>query len=491
MSNAVKPMLVAAAETTPGRRWWRLMRIQIGIVPLPVYGLLCLVLGFFLSTRYLPTDLPMMITVLAVFGFTCGEIGKRIPVLGSIGGAAILATFLPSCLSYYQIIPPALVKAVTEFTKQSNFLYLFITAIIVGSVFGIDRAVLLRGFLKIFAPLVAGSLAALVVGTAVGAVLGLGVRHTLLFVVIPVMAGGVGEGAIPLSLGYSGILHQPEGQLFAQVLPAVMFGSLTAILISGGLNFLGRKRPGLTGEGRLQPDEHDQIELQERETASPGTDVSHIAAAGITAVALYLLGLVVQRTIGFPAPVAMLFLAVLVKLTSAVTPELQQGALFVYQFFARAVTYPLLFAIGVAMTPWDKLLAALAPANLVTIIATVSALIGTGFFVARWVNLYPVDAAIVNACHCGHGERRDFDRCEPNAAHALRADRHADWRRDHRHHHIDCAGALRLIRTAAWDEFLRIGGARRDRTADLLHAMQALSQLSYGPTATRRDVLRR
>jgi hypothetical protein len=29
---------------------------------------------------------------------------------------------------------------------------------------------------------------------------------------------------------------------------------------------------------------------------------------------------------------------------------------------------------------------------------------------------------------------------------------------------------------------VRIGGARRDRTADLLHAMQALSQLSYGPT---------
>jgi hypothetical protein len=28
-----------------------------------------------------------------------------------------------------------------------------------------------------------------------------------------------------------------------------------------------------------------------------------------------------------------------------------------------------------------------------------------------------------------------------------------------------------------------IGGARRDRTADLLHAMQALSQLSYSPAA--------
>ena len=29
------------------------------------------------------------------------------------------------------------------------------------------------------------------------------------------------------------------------------------------------------------------------------------------------------------------------------------------------------------------------------------------------------------------------------------------------------------------------GGARRDRTADLLHAMQALSQLSYSPTEPR------
>jgi hypothetical protein len=34
----------------------------------------------------------------------------------------------------------------------------------------------------------------------------------------------------------------------------------------------------------------------------------------------------------------------------------------------------------------------------------------------------------------------------------------------------------------------KAGGARRDRTADLLHAMQALSQLSYGPTRRRGKV---
>ena len=33
------------------------------------------------------------------------------------------------------------------------------------------------------------------------------------------------------------------------------------------------------------------------------------------------------------------------------------------------------------------------------------------------------------------------------------------------------------------------GGARRDRTADLLHAMQALSQLSYSPENRARTLV--
>ena len=35
------------------------------------------------------------------------------------------------------------------------------------------------------------------------------------------------------------------------------------------------------------------------------------------------------------------------------------------------------------------------------------------------------------------------------------------------------------------DESDTIGGGKRDRTADLLHAMQALSQLSYTPAENR------
>jgi Na+/citrate or Na+/malate symporter len=41
----------------------------------------------------------MAIAVLAFFGFTCAEIGKRMPLVRNIGAAAIFATFIPSALT--------------------------------------------------------------------------------------------------------------------------------------------------------------------------------------------------------------------------------------------------------------------------------------------------------------------------------------------------------------------------------------------------------
>jgi malate:Na+ symporter len=386
--------------------WWRLMELRIGIIPIPIFVLLAGLIAVFVLTDRLPNEINVWIAVLALFGFTCAEVGKRMPLLRNIGGAAICATFIPSFLAFHHLLPDVITKGVTDFTKSTNFLYLFIATIIVGSVLSMDRQVLIKGFLKIFVPLAAGSVAACAVGTLVGTLLGLGVSHTFYYIVIPIMAGGVGEGAIPLSLGYAGILHQPQGDLFALVLPPVMLGSLTAILLSGSLNYLGKKYPHLTGEGRLQPGEHDEMNVAKEEIAGD-MDVSHIAAAGLTAIAFYLVGMLGFKLFGFPAPVTMLFIAVLAKLTQAVSPKLQEGSFVVYKFFSTAVTYPLLFAIGVAMTPWDKLVSAFTLPHLLTIVATVGTIMATGFFVGRWMNMYPIDTAIVMACHSGQGGTGD------------------------------------------------------------------------------------
>jgi malate:Na+ symporter len=385
--------------------WWRIVDLRVGVVPLPIFVILVGLIAAFTATGKAPSDILMNIGILAAGGFACAEVGKRLPFLRHVGAAAILATFVPSYLVYAHLLPKPVIDSVTEFTKASNFLYLFIAAIIVGSILGMDRRVLIAGFLKIFAPLAIGSVAAMVVGTLLGAALGLGLKHAFFFVVVPIMAGGVGEGAIPLSVGYGLILHQPQGELFAQVLPSVMLGSLTAILIAGGLNFLGKRRPDLTGEGRLLPGEEDDLHAPAGtfEPPSPAT----IAAAGVTAVTFYLMGALAQRLWNWPAPVTMLFIAVAMKLGQAVSPRLEAGALAVYQFFSTAVTYPLLFAIGVAMTPWDKLISAYSPAVMITIVATVATLIGVGFLVGWRLKMHPIDAAIVTACHSGQGGTGD------------------------------------------------------------------------------------
>jgi CCS family citrate carrier protein len=411
MTTTTTTYTPARGDDTPVPASWlaacrRIATIRIGIVPLPVYVLLLALIAGFVATGKVPNDICVSIAILTVGGFSCAEIGKRLPFFRSIGAAAIFATFIPSYLAFSKLLPAPVLKNVVDFTKSTNFLYLFISSIIVGSILSMDRNVLIKGFLKIFVPLAIGSVVAAAVGTAVGTLLGLGPYHTFFYLVAPIMAGGVGEGAIPLSIGYAGILGQEQGHLFAEVLPPVMLGSLTAILLSGMLNALGKKRPHLTGQGRLQPGEEGDVAAQP-ETTPAQFDIANIAAAGITSISLYMVGMMCFRLFDFPAPVAMLFVAVMFKLSRLVSPQLQQSSYIVYKFFSTAVTYPLLFAIGASMTPWDKLVSAFNVVNLTVIVATVASLIATGFFVGRRMNMYPIEAAIINACHSGQGGTGD------------------------------------------------------------------------------------
>lgn len=288
------------------------MDMRLGIVPLPTYVLLVALIAGFVATGKVPNDICISIAILTVGGFSCAELGKRLPFFRNIGAAAIFATFIPSYLAFSHLIPAPVLKNVVDFTKSTNFLYLFISSIIVGSILSMDRSVLIKGFIKIFVPLAIGSVVAGVVGTAVGVALGQDASHTFFYLVAPIMAGGVGEGAIPLSIGYAGIL-----------------------------------------------------------------------------------------------PVVMLFVAVIFKLSRAVSPQLQQSSYVAYKFFSTAVTYPLLFAIGASMTPWDKLVSAFNVVNLAIIVSTVVSLMATGFLVGRKMNMYPIEAAIINACHSGQGGTGD------------------------------------------------------------------------------------
>ncbi|WMW43492.1 citrate/malate transporter CimH [Bacillus subtilis] len=383
------------------------MNIKVGIIPLPVYALLFILITVFVMHHDVKSDILTSIAVMAFFGFTFAQIGKSLPVVRSIGGPAILATFIPSAIVYYHLLPNDIVKSTTEFTENSNFLYLFIAGIVVGSILGMKRETLVKAFMKIFIPLIVGSVTAAIVGLAVGTLLGLGFQHTLLYIVIPIMAGGVGEGAIPLSIGYSDIMPISQGEAFALVLPSIMLGSLCAIILAGLLNRIGKKKPEWTGNGKVDRSEEESPALEESQSGQQMFNLSLFASGGILAVSLYLVGMLAHDFFGFPAPVAMLLLAVLIKLFRLVPASIENGAFGVSRFFSTSVTYPLLFAIGVSMTPWDKLVAAFNLSNIITILSVVVTMMVVGFFTGKWLNMYPIETAIINACHSGQGGTGD------------------------------------------------------------------------------------
>ena len=91
----------------------------------------------------------------------------------------------------------------------------------------------------------------------------------------------------------------------------------------------------------------------------------------------------------------------------AATPSLQDGAYSVYKFSTTAGAYPILFSFAVALLPFDRLVIGLHPANLITIVVTVTTLMATGFAIARWANLYPIEAALINLTHSGMGGAGD------------------------------------------------------------------------------------
>lgn len=385
------------------RQWPVWCSYRIGAVPLPVFLPLLIAVASLAATHTLTNDLSVMIATLAVGGFLCAWLGALIPALRRLGAPAIAAAFLPSWLVYRHWLPPNLIDTVTAFTKGTNFIYLYITAIIVGSILGMDRRLLLRGIVKIFVPLTVGSLAALLLASLAGLAFGVPLSSSIPMLIVPVMAGGVGEGAIPLSLGYSEILHQNSADILSHLLPVVLFANLVAILLAGILNSIGRRYPSLTGNGQLDTASVEMLKQSAATRSTQPLTIELFLSVLLYATSLYLFGLLSHQLLGIPAPIIMLALAVLCKLTNLLPEWFDHAAALVGRFFAVGVTYPLLFAISIAMTPWATVKEALQPQSLVLITLTVLTLTITGFFVGRWMRLYPVESALINACHTGSG----------------------------------------------------------------------------------------
>ncbi|MBZ1503990.1 2-hydroxycarboxylate transporter family protein [Latilactobacillus curvatus] len=382
----------------------KFIALHIGIIPMPLY--LILALGYILLTmnNQMPNDMLGALGVMTLFSFILEEIGKHIPVLKSLGGKVLVVTFLPSYLVYQNWLPKSTVHVVTDFMTRNNFLAFFIALLIVGSISAMNRKTLIKASTRIIVVLLICELVGPLLGIAVGTLLGLSAWKSYFYVVAPIMAGGVGEGALPLSLGYAAIISMTQPKIFAMILPCVMLGSLVAVILAGILKKIGDVHPELTGNGRLVDTDEAESGLDNLTQKTSGADIEKMLVSGILAVALYLLGVWVNSVIHLPAPIVLLIVVMAAKMLGWIPESLQAGGSSLYSLTVKGITPPLLFGVGVAMTPWNSLITVFTNVPmLITIVVTVTGIVTAAFFSAKLLGMYPVDTAIAVSCCSGQG----------------------------------------------------------------------------------------
>lgn len=384
------------------------MAIRIGSVPLPVYLVMAMVIILAGAMQQLPVNMLGGFAVILTMGWLLGTIGANIPVVKNFGGPAILSWLVPSILVFYNALNPNVLKATDMLMKQANFLYFYIACLVCGSILGMNRKILIQGLMRMIIPMMLGMILAMGVGTLVGVLLGLEWKHTLFFIVTPVLAGGIGEGILPLSLGYSTITGTTSGALVAQLIPATIIGNFFAIMCSGLLNRLGEKRPELSGQGqlvRLNGAEDDLADALKDDTGP--LDLKMMGAGVFTACTLFILGMLLQSVTGFPGPVLMIVAAAILKYVNVIPGETQRGAKQLYKFISSNFTFPLMAGLGLLYIPLKDVVGMLSWQYFIVVISVVLTVVSTGFFVARFLNMNPVETAIVTACQSGMGGTGD------------------------------------------------------------------------------------
>ncbi|WP_186370240.1 2-hydroxycarboxylate transporter family protein, partial [Yersinia bercovieri] len=225
--------------------------MNINTMPMALFMTISAIVFISAYASYLPKNMIGGLAVIMTMGFVLSHIGRHIPVLKDIGGPAILCLMVPSVLVYFGIFQTNTLDTVHLLMKEANLLYFVIASLVVGSILGMNRVVLIQGMTRMFIPLVVGTITAVATGLLVGKLFGFTAYHTFFFIIVPIIGGGIGEGILPLSLAYSAILGQSPDIYVAQLAPAAVVGNIFAIICAGVLARIGMRRKDLNGEGML------------------------------------------------------------------------------------------------------------------------------------------------------------------------------------------------------------------------------------------------
>ncbi|MCT4661219.1 MAG: 2-hydroxycarboxylate transporter family protein [Tissierellales bacterium] len=360
---------------------------------LPMFSILTAIVFYASYLGKLPSGLVGALPFMMVLGAILNEIGNKTPIVKSyFGGGAIVVIFGTAALATYGLIPEATTEVMVSFTKSgSGFLSFYIAALITGSILGMDRELLIKASVRYLPVILGGVIVSIALTGVVGAIMGYGAKQAILYITIPIMGGGMGAGAVPLSQIFGNALSTDPKEIMSVMVPALALGNAMAIVVGGLLNKIGQKYTGLTGNGKLMVNQEvskaeDKTELK--------LELPLLGIGLLLSTVFFVWGKVLANYIPLHSYALMIISVAVVKALGILPRKYEMGAFQWFRFVMSNLTPALLVGIGIAYTDLNQVIAAINPTYIVLVFTVVvGSVIGSGL-VGKLLGFYPIEAAI-------------------------------------------------------------------------------------------------
>lgn len=365
-------------------------------ISLPVFGALTAVVLIGTYLGVLPKGMIGAFAVMMIIGAILNEIGSHLPIVKSyLGGGPIVIIFGSAALATYKVLPEATVEIIKNFMIGEGFLDFYIAALIAGSILGMNKQLLIRAAVRYLPAIMGGVLVALGAVGLVGALIGYGASEAILYIGVPIMGGGMGAGAVPLSNIFGEALSREPADVLSVMIPAVAMGNAMSIVAGGLLDRLGKKKPALTGEGELIRSSSNREQKSDIKETRAAITLEMLGKGLLFAVTFFVLGRIIAKYIPAIHSYAWMIIAVAIaKVTGIVPAEYEESAYQWFQFIMKNLTPTLLVGIGVAYTNLQQVIDAFTLQYVLLVGVTVlGAIIGSGI-VGRLVGFYPIESSI-------------------------------------------------------------------------------------------------
>ena len=357
---------------------------------IPLYlGILALVVVC-MYMDCLPAGLVGGMIALMVLGEGLNFLGNHTPVVKTYLGGSVICILGAAVIQALGLIPEQTHEILDNFVNKEGFLVFYISALITGSLFNIDRGLLIRATVKLLPTAVISLAVGVILSGLLGMVMGDSFLEGILYIGIPMTSGGMTAGAVPLSAMYSSVLGTDAGQILTRIAPATVLGNCVAIIFGGLANNIGERKPSLTGNGCLVNDGH---EVKKQPPMKP--TFALLCTGLIISMAFYELGALCHHFISIvPTYAWMIVAVVIVKGTGILSERLEDAAREWGQFAIHSWTAAALTGIGATLIDLKTILHTITPFYLLSVVLIVGAITLTAGLIGIKMGFYPLESSI-------------------------------------------------------------------------------------------------